>query len=471
LQRRVFRLVLAAAAGLVCVLAAQPSFSQTSFPKQFVTPQYLNLPNPAYNNLVGVGDLNGDGRPDILYAYSELLATGNGTFQTIALPSNQYLGGGQLADVNGDGKLDVVIPVPADVECDQYPDGTWYCNYNSYAGLNVYFGNGDGTFRSGPILNLNEYASGTYTMAISDVNGDGKPDVLLSFQGVPEADGTEQSFVLLNNGDGSFHSVSNPFFSSVLTTGDFNGDGKTDFVAGLNSVTIYFGKGDGTFTAGPLNGNGDFYDLTSATAADFNHDGHLDLAIASPQSGVYLLLGDGSGRFTIQHTSTLSATQVTAADLNHDGYEDIIAGLRGFIAIFTNHNGTLSYPQVFDMVQPAQPLSFGIADFNHDGYLDVVAGNSIAYGAPGAMFHAPVITQSAGAHSVVTGDFNRDGIQDVAVTSNDGWVTILPGSGKGYLNGGPRYYTGIRAGLITAGDVNGDGIADLLVVRDGYYSP
>ena len=68
-KSRALFLALMASAGLVCALTVQPTFSQTSFPEQFVTPQYLSgVGYGASGILIGVGDLNGDGRPDILRA-------------------------------------------------------------------------------------------------------------------------------------------------------------------------------------------------------------------------------------------------------------------------------------------------------------------------------------------------------------------------------------------------------------------
>jgi hypothetical protein len=212
------------------------------------------------------------------------------------------------------------------------------------------------------------------------------------------------------------------------------------------------------------------YLMTSGAAGDFNHDGHLDLAISGPKDGLYVLWGKGDGTFSSSHISTISLAQVMTADLDHDGFLDLIvasnATLPGFGVFRNQRNGTFSNVRLFDP-EINSPAPFALGDFNHDGYLDLVTANTICYGAYGMMFQTPVVTQSLLANAVAVGDFNRDGIQDVASVDASGQVSIFPGSGKGYLNPGPKYSTGVISGEITTGDVNGDGIVDL-VVMDGY---
>ncbi len=454
---------LAAMTTVLC-LAAYPLAAQT-YSKQFITSQQISNATSNFEHPpVAVGDLNGDGRPDILYATTALLQNSNGTFRVVTT-GQTVSNAAKLADINGDGKLDIVDTIPADEECDYNPDGTPYCNINSDAFVKVYLGNGDGTFRAGQVIDLGQEGSGVATLSVLDLNNDKKPDASVNFSGNPEDSASNTAFVLLNNG-GTLKS-NGTSLPPILASGDFNGDGKTDLVV---SGSVLFGVGNGTFTQGPQLPN---MGGTSAAVGDFDHDGHLDIAATgygNGTSGVVVTFGNGKGQFTTPKSiSTLYGETIVAADVNHDGYLDLLAGYAS-VAVYTNlHNRTFSAPKVYAGQVPlggVPATTFFAADFNHDGYVDFLQQNLITFGQKGGGFSAPIETMSAFAGSVAVGDFNKDGIDDVAITNNSvGTVTVFPGSGQGYLNAGVKYSTGIAAATVAVGDVNGDGIADLVVAR------
>jgi hypothetical protein len=455
------------------LFASHPALSQT-VSKQFVVPQQLN---GATGDVIGVGDLNGDGRPDILYKSQAEIATGNGTFKLISAPAT-FLEPSALADVNGDHKLDVIEVTPSDEICYMNPDGSTVCDTSTDAFVQVYLGNGDGTFTSGPSVDLGQEGAGIASISMVDVNGDGKADAIVSFTGAVGDDASQTGYVLLNDGTGNFKLSSQAYgYHPVFAWADLNGDGHIDLVAGPG-LGILWGKGDGTFTQGP------YYSLVTATAAigDFNHDGHLDIATSDTSggsnSGLYIVWGQSGGTFAApKRTSTLSFREVQAADLNHDGYLDLVAGyfdaVNGYgpTAVFTNQkNGTFSSPRIFASAN-LEGGPFWLSDFNRDGYLDLVQGVTISYGTSGASFQAPQITQSAFASNTAVGDFNNDGIDDVAtINSSTGTVTVFTGSGKGYLNAGKSYSTGLVGGVVSTGDINGDSAPDLVVTRSGNSS-
>lgn len=452
------------------LLVSHPALSQAPS-KQFVVPQQLNSVPGA---ILGVGDFNGDGRPDILYKSQAEISMGNGTFKLITEPIT-FSEPIALADVNHDGKLDVIEVTPTDEFCYTNPDGSTVCDTSSDATVEVYLGKGDGTFASGPGIDLGQEGAGLGAISIVDVNGDGKPDAIVTFTGATEDAASVTGYVLINDGTGNFKLASQTFgFHPVYAWADLNGDGHVDLVTGPG-VNVLWGKGDGTFTQGP------YYNLmtTSAAIGDFNHDGHLDIATNDASfgstSGLYLLWGGAGGTFAApKRISTLQFFQIQAADLNHDGYLDLVASYfsgangSGPNAVFTNQkNGTFSNPKLFASAN-LLGSPFWLADFNRDGYLDLAEGVTISYGAAGATFQVPQITQSAFASNTAVGDFNNDGIDDAAtINSSTGTVSVFTGSGKGYLNAAKSYSTGIVGGVVSVSDIDGNGAPDIVVTRSG----
>jgi hypothetical protein len=140
--------------------------------------------------------------------------------------------------------------------------------------VGVLLGNGDGTFQTAV-----NYGSGGYlatSVAVADVNGDGKPDlVVANFAGnvgvlLGNGDGTFQTAVTYGTGGGDTQSVA---------VADVNGDGKPDLVVAGN-VGVLLGNGDGTFQTAVTYGSGG-YDPASAAVADVNGDGKPDLVVAN----------------------------------------------------------------------------------------------------------------------------------------------------------------------------------------------
>jgi hypothetical protein len=387
------------------------------------------LPAVTYNsggslsNYVAVADVNGDGKPDLLVAnkdsstVSVLLGNGDGTFQ----PAVSYSSGGSftfslaVGDVNGDGKLDLVVAnagsdsntvgvllgrgdgtfatavtydsggyfpesvAIADVNGDGVADivvldcGTRFagCGGGQNGTAAVLLGNGDGTFRAGASYDA---GSGAIWLAVADLNGDGKPDIVVADCGANIFCPTSRPgalSVLLGNGDGTFHAAvsysSGGVSAMSVAVADVNGDGKLDLLvanSGSSTVGVLLGNGDGTFQAASVyNSGGSSYASNQIVVADVDGDGKLDLLLANYGIGVSVLLGNGNGTFqsALSYSSGGSGpTSVAVLDLNGDGKPDVVVAnlYSNTVGVLLNNSGP-QRPTTTTLVSAPNPSSFG----------------------------------------------------------------------------------------------------------------
>lgn len=232
-----------------------------------------------------------------------------------------------VADVNSDGKPDILV-------INQFTGADFSIGGST---VGVLLGNGDGTFQSA--VTYDSGGSFAYSIAVGDLNGDGKPDLVVA-NGCVNIGGFNCSAeglvgVLIGNGDGTFQAVHTypsggfAFFNSNVAIADVNGDGKPDLVVmngcssacdAINppqgSVGILLGNGDGTFNFAATYASGGHF-ATSLTIADLNGDGKLDVVVANwcadnifvncgTKAPIGVLLGNGDGTF--QPTTTYSSS-------------------------------------------------------------------------------------------------------------------------------------------------------------------
>lgn len=238
------------------------------------------------SNIAAAGDVNGDGRIDIIADRGVLLNNGNGTF-SVHLNGGAATASHAVGDVNGDGLTDII-------------EGN-AINYR------IALSNGDGTFSIGSLYAHGFSTHGAFRSA--DFNRDGLADIAISEYG-------DQVRVFLSNGDGTFKLSSD--LSVELNTYnveavDFNSDGILDLVGQtfLNpgnggTTTIWYGNGDGTFKNKVTTG-GTGYETYSAAFADLNGDDVLDIYHGG--SGNNLLLSNSTKTYTAPYLNLKTTAQ------------------------------------------------------------------------------------------------------------------------------------------------------------------
>ena len=496
-------LLLLAGLGVTYASGGAPQFSQQSSPQAAQPPTSLNGPgnvfltatlivNPqsgsATSPSVVVADFNGDGKSDFAVTsagcntcgVSVVLGNGDGTFQaaqpTANLGGPYYVAAG---DFNGDGKQDLAVL------------GLLPTSLTTPA-LFILTGNGNGTFT---LKSTTTGFSNPQSIVVGDFNGDTKLDLAVVDRG------SNSVIVFLGNGDGTFQAPVNTSglgtgFATYAAAADFNKDGKLDLVVsdqGSGHIVVLLGNGNGTFQtarsfAFPAGQVGNGFDVA---VGDFNGDGIPDIAStnADPRPGVvniFLGIGDGNFRapasFAVGQTG-VGSDNIAVGDFNKDGKLDLIISVNGNFnsgssvsVLYGKGDGTFAAPLLLAANQA--PAQIAIADFNGDGNLDWIAGSTtgrfttLALGNGNGTFEAGVNYATGVNPEVALGDFNRDGKLDlVTVNANSGSVSVFLGNGDGTFQAAMN--TAISGAFfgIAVGDLNGDGIPDVVVGDSTGFPP
>ena len=437
---------------------------------------------------VAIGDVNGDGFPDIVTSGASILfGNGRGYFPT----RRDYLERDapiQLFDFDGDGNVDIVAA----------PGNPFLFSGNGE--LAVLFGQGDGNFAGAPAISTGATGIGA-AIATADFNGDGNPDLVAAqSQGnisvlVAESGGTFRSIYQFNLESG-FNEL-----PTALVAGDFSKDGHGDFAVLAEGSSLYgpqaylaifLGDGKGNFTASNTMVAG--RNALGLTAADFNGDGNLDLAFTEgaglgPEGGITILLGDGQGNFNLMsgYVTGPKPFTVVAGDFNGDGKPDLAVTNRpgegltqpGNVSVFLGKgDGTFSAGAIIPVAGAPQygPYAMIAADLNGDGKVDLaftIANESTAGSGVGVLLgngdgtFQPAVIYGAASANLNVADLNGDGIPDLVLSATPGapGFGVLIGNGDGNFQPEVAIPTSdIGSGAIgpmAAADFNHDGKIDL----------
>jgi hypothetical protein len=368
-----------------------------------------------------------------------------------------------VGDLNRDGKADLITANQRD------------------STVSVLMGNGDGTFQS-----RTDSATGpTGFIAIGDVNGDSRPDMVCTRTGGVS--------VLLGNGDGTFQARTDyPVATGFLALGDLNRDGRQDVVVTHSSgVSVLLARADGTLAPSV-----DYVAPAALVAiADMNGDLKPDLVTANGDWASFLP-GNGDGTFgtrvdsprrpagspAAQAPATSQARRsakiwggagyLAAGDLNGDGATDIaitngVTPNFSFVSVLLgNRDGSFQAEVSYSV--PDFSTCVRMADVTGDGKLDLVTSSDwsacvsvLAGRGDGTVSAAMNYGATGWPRSVVVGDWNGDGKPDIAsANTNSNTVSILLAGPGGAFFGRQVYPVGRQPLDVAVGDLDGDGRLD-----------
>lgn len=484
-----------------------------------LSPEALTSPEGSVNDHK-LGDVNGDGLPDIVALVraesgpaeiTPFLSLGDGTFRRV---DAGVLSGDQeelaLGDLDADGDLDCLVRefdfdgidsvVPflgdgtgtfeerprvyvgdlglygrlllQDLDEDRVPDLV----AGDTSGVSVFSGLGDGGFRT-YVRGSRRFRNSTGEVLAADVDLDGVADLV--------TDEFDALVIHPRTADGGFGEPVRfdlDHRSFDLVAEDLNRDGAPELVAvGESTVSILENRGDGTFLSPQQRvvSSG----LQAVVAADFTGDGHVDLAVDSSTESVLILENDGTGSFPAVESFGLqgNAFDLVELDLDQDGDRDLAAAVfdpPSLEVLRNGGDGTFSSAARLpvslatdDPFTEALLRSIAVGDLNGDGVADLIGSNarvpssvSIFLGrTDGGYEEERIRIAGEGIEKVLTMDADLDGLPDL-LTLNGFDVSWLPGRGDGTFGTEQRFVTGASPNDAAVLDLDRDEFLDLAVL-------
>jgi len=320
---------------------------------------------------------------------------------------------------------------------------------------------------------------------VADLNNDGIKDLLVSTWGLGYL------YTYLVHSDGSItqagqYSLGRAIF--MVSTGNLNGDHYADVVTAdgeINQINIFFGNGDGTLTPAKTFSPG--IRLRSVRVGDIDNDGYDDLVVGCMLSyGFAIYYGDGEGNFPRNEFVATGGDAIDSliADLNGDGYNDMVLGTinetttNPSTQIYFGRQNGYSLHQTF----PIATCTARAVDLNRDGYPDLLTVGYPTNGPKGCTAIRTFINQGDGTFvlgqyydttkrgwMITTGDLNNDGILDLVMPTRDfNQVRVFLGDGQGWFQGERAYPMPYWVEGVSVLDLNQDGAPD--IVASIWYS-
>lgn len=460
------------------------------------------------------GDVNGDGYSDVIAGATGYNSSAgrafvyHGSAGGLSTSDNWSAASGQAGshygiavnragDVNGDGYDDVIVGA-SQYDAGKPREGRAYVYHGSASGLN----------EDADWIGESDHAGANYGYSVStagDVNGDGYSDVIVGAWGYANPQtGEGRAFVYYGSSEGlrmpsvadwtAESNQSNAYFGiSVSTAGDVNGDGYSDVIIGADwydngdtdegRAYVFYGSSEGLIQDAPpdwtaeADASNASFGHSVGTAGDVNRDGYSDIIIGAwgysdPEAGegkAYVFHGSSAGLIqgaapdwtaeSNQEFASFGRSVGTAGDVNGDGYSDIIVGAEhysgseaqeGWVFVYYGSNSGLSESPDWTAESDQEYARFGSSvstagDVNGDGYSDIIVG-------------ADWYDSSA---------------------TNEGRAYVFLGSAAGLIQDAEADWMAesdqseshFGRSVSTAGDVNGDGYADVIVGSHGYPDP
>ena len=424
-------------------------------------------------NDFGIGDFNGDSKTDLVVRYRLMTGDGMGGFSA----SNSFPAGvtgySQIrsTDFDGDGKPDIAVYTPDEVQ--------------QSANIEIFLGDGAGGLTFESTLGAGRYR--IHDLVIADVNGDGRPDILL-----PNSVYGSVS-IFLNNGVGSVD-ADGPVITVTGETSDATGPAGAEVpyelsawdnsgkIAALNcdipSGSVFpVGTTSVTCTASDFCGNSRSRSF-NVTVVD--HPPALSLpsnivATTTDSSGrvvTFSATADDvvSGQLPVSCTpnsgSTFPVGNTTVTCSATDGNAHTSTGT--FI-VSVLLGPTPTFEAARNLAMPGEVEQVAIGDFNHDVKPDMATAGStgtyVLLGDGAGNFGVPMLVNATPSGVITTGDFNGDGNLDLV----NGSAQVFLGNGTGGFSAGSTLGTSHTRGL-GVGDFNRDNKLDLVIPENDFYS-